>query len=161
MTVFRRFNSIVGSVWTITPILFILLSLVIRFGMEQGGFNGQQWPITVLLWIAIIGPGLVAGTAVVRQSVQPNLLWQHRFGWFLAAIVAATLVGAVPMALFFAHDAPNDYSLPAFYGKILMRPAFSLLWTAVIALVFCVIMVQRTIDRYRHANRSKENTPGR
>lgn len=161
MTVFQRFNSIVGSVWTITLILFIILSFIIRFGMEQDGFSGQQWPITVLLWIAIMGPGLVVGTAVVRHSVRPNLLWQHQFGWFLMAIVAAILSGAVPMALFFAHDAPNDYSLPAFYGKMLMRPVFSLLWAAIITLVFGVMMIRRTIGRYRHANRSKESTPGR
>jgi len=92
-----------------------------------------------LLLAVCVVPGLAAGAGVLIVSRRVA----NAVARLLAAVLASHAVAAVPFAVFFAHDAPNDFTTPTFYVVTLGRVPFVLFWLVVWTVVLVVLRLRQ------------------
>lgn len=154
---------LIRTPWAIMTVLFVLVYGILRYSTSLGNLSPtMQWSIAGLMWFALLGPGTLAGFAVLQKGFGARTVPQH-LGWFFLAVIAAVLVGALPMALFFAHDAPNDYSIPAYYLKLVTHQSLYMLWAGVMAAIVVLRMLaggaRRVQQRFRPTARKDRSVP--
>ncbi len=105
-----------------------------------------NWIVTFVFLFLLFAPGLVTVIFLFHQDRQEQWKWQRKLLVLILAALGGMAVSSLPQAILFAHDAPNEYPVLLYYGKLLTEPRQFLFW---ICAGLVVLFLERTVFRRR------------